>query len=213
MERRLVRAILVLTVTCAALLAHVAIDLAGDVLLAHDTYDDVAHHSRESAFLICSLLAFALLWRTVRAARAELAGRHGALRAVLRAAVPANGRGFVCGVMAGTLPALLAMAGLDAIFDGTAIDGIEDLLGGSVALGLACAFASGLAAGAIVLRAIRALARMERHILELVAIFERRARSLPAAAGLSSRERSAVRGAAMLCACSVGLRAPPLGAR
>ncbi len=55
----------------AALVAHVAIDVAGDYLLAHDTYDDHAHGSRYVASIALAIAAIATLWIFVRAVLAE----------------------------------------------------------------------------------------------------------------------------------------------
>src|SRR5271170_5567541 len=53
------RALLVaLAAALSALLAHVTIDVAGDFLLAHDTYDGINHQSR--AVFIVAIAALAL---------------------------------------------------------------------------------------------------------------------------------------------------------
>ncbi len=209
MRRRLRRVVFVLTVISSALVAHVAIDIAGDFLLSHDAYDDVAHHSRESVFIVACVLAAIAGWRTLCAARAELRGSRGSLRALLYDSVPASCVRFVASVAALSVPALLAMAGLDAALDGTAIDDACDLLGGSAVLGLACTLGSALAVATLAWTAIRALARLDRVVLRLVATLAERARVPQSAPATVRRVRPATRSAASICARSFGLRAPP----
>jgi len=203
------RVILALTIVSSALLAHVAIDVAGDFLLSRDAYDDVAHHSRESVFIVACVLAAVAGWRTLCAVRSELCGSHGSLRALLYDSVPASCGRFVTAVAASSVPALLAMAGLDAALDGTAIDDVGDLLGGSAALGLACTLGSALVVATLVWTAIRTLARFDRVVLRLVAALAERARNSQSATATVRRVRPATRSAASICARSFGLRAPP----
>jgi hypothetical protein len=209
MRSRLRRVILVLTIVSSALFAHVAIDLAGDFLLSHDAYDDVAHHSRESVFVVACVLAAIAIWRTLCAVGCELRGSRGSLRSLLHDAVPPSCGRFVAAVAALSVPAVLAMAGLDAAFDGTAIDDVADLLGGSVALGLTCTLGSALAIATLAWTAIRALARLDRVVLRLVAALAERARNPKSATAIVRRVRPAMRSAASICARSFGLRAPP----
>jgi hypothetical protein len=209
MRRRLRRVVFALTVISSALFAHVAIDLAGDFLLAHDAYDDVAHHSRESVFIVACVLAAIVAWRTLCAVRAELRGSRGSLRALLHDSVPASRGRFALAVTALSVPALLAMAGLDAALDGTAIDDVADLLGGNAALGLTCTLGSALAIATFAWTAIRALARLDRVVLRLVAALAERARDPQSATATVRRVRPATRSAASIRARSFGLRAPP----
>jgi hypothetical protein len=209
MRRRLRRVFFALTIVSSALLAHLAIDLAGDFLLSHDAYDDVAHHSRESVFIVACVLAAIASWRTLCAVRAELRGSRGSLRAILHDSVPASCGRFVAAVAALSVPALLAMAGLDAALDGTPIDDVADLLGGSAALGLTCTLGSALAIATLAWTAIRALARLDRVVLRLVAALAERARHPQAATATVRRVRPATRSYAGIFARSFGLRAPP----
>ncbi len=212
MRRRLSRVVFALTVLCTALLAHVAIDLAGDVLLERDAYDNVAHHSRESIFIAACLLAAVILWRTFLTARAEIAGSCGSLRAALGGAVPASCVRFVATVAAAALPALLAMAALDSALDARPLGDAGELLGGSVLLGVASVLASSLTCGTLVWKAVRALARLDRAILRLVTILARRARYLHGAARVRLEFRPRARAAAVRCVRCVGWRAPPFPA-
>jgi hypothetical protein len=212
MGRRVRRIVIALTVISSALFAHVAIDLAGDFMLARDAYDDVAHHSRESVFVIACLLAAVAGWRTLCAVRGELRGSRGSLRALLYDSVPASLERFVAAVAAAAVPTLLAMAGLDSAIDMRAIGDVDDLFGGSVLLGLVCTLGSAVTFAALTWSAIRALARLDRVVLRLVAILAERARQSRLCAGTLVRIRPTAFSAATICARSVGLRAPPQAA-
>jgi hypothetical protein len=210
MGRRLRRVVFALTVITSALFAHVAIDLAGDFLLARDAYDDVAHHSRESVFIVVCVLAAIAAWHTLCGVRAELRGSRGSLRALLYDSIPTSRVRFVAVVAACCVPALLAMAGLDAALDGTALDDVADLLGGSATLGLTCALVSALSIAGFTWTVIRALARLDRVVLRLVAALAERPRDPQAATATVRRARPATQSVASLRARSFGLRAPPL---
>jgi hypothetical protein len=120
----------------AAVFAHVGIDLAGDVVLAHDAYDGLDHRSRSDVcsgaltLAIGAVLRF--VWLALDEARTGLAPirptfddvfGHGRLR-------------FVSAVVALTLPALMTMELFDVVADGRRLNDVTDLLGGSAWLGL-----------------------------------------------------------------------------
>lgn len=210
--RRVRRIVFALTVISSALFAHVTIDLAGDFLLARDAYDDVAHHSRESVFVVACLLAAVAAWRMLCAVRGELRGSRGSLRKLLYDSVPTSCGRFVAAVAAAAVPTLLAMAALDSAIDARALGDIDDLFGGSVLLGLVCTLGSAVSFATLTWSAIRALARLDRVVLRLVAILAERARRSRLCAATLVRMRPAVLSAATICARSVGLRAPPLAA-
>jgi hypothetical protein len=152
----------------AALVAHVAIDVAGDYLLTHDTYDDDAHGSRYVASIALAIAAFVALSTFVRAVIAETRGVRGALRAALRSSVPASRVAFAAIVVSLALPLLLAMAWLDSIVAGVPPDDVGDLFGGSPALGVGTTIVASLAT-AIAVRALVALAaRFHRSIVRVV---------------------------------------------
>ncbi len=209
MRHRLSRVVFALTATCAALLAHVAIDIAGDVLLPRDAYDDVAHHSRELTFAIACVLAAIVLDHTLRGVRAELRGSRGSLRALLRASLPATWARFVIVVSLLALPALIAMSGLDALLDARPVDDFGDLLGGSIPLGLACILGSSVAVALCVWKAIRACASLDTLLFRLACILAERTREACLPSARQARCGTPARSAASICARSIGLRAPP----
>jgi hypothetical protein len=119
----------------AALLANIAIDITGDYVLPHDTYDDVAHGSRLlltgaalGIFISAALfLVLTALDRTrgVGERARELLGTIAPMRLGSFAAL-------ICGITFVLLP---AMESVDLISAGQMPDGIADLFGGSLVLG------------------------------------------------------------------------------
>lgn len=88
-------ALLLFVSLAAALVTHFLIDVLGDVLLAHDTYDDVAHASRQTgalasgAFLLVTLgfaavaaLVAAFVTAVARVALRRLAALHHVIVAI-----------------------------------------------------------------------------------------------------------------------------------
>jgi hypothetical protein len=119
----------------AALFAHVAIDVAGDYLLPHDAYDDVAHGSRALVLGIVSAISAALAMGALAAAVREARGSLDAFGRALRSSIQ-------CDLWAGigitsllALGILVAMECVDVRAAGRAIDDVGDLFGGSLALG------------------------------------------------------------------------------
>lgn len=116
----------------AAACAHMAIDALGDVLLEHDSYDDLAHDTRSVAgaiALAALLLAGARgMYEAVRCALGRAAARRVAVDLPLPAVISA--------VVVLAIPILIAMEAVDAILAGTPTLDLSALLGGSIALGL-----------------------------------------------------------------------------
>ena len=195
----------------AALAAHIAIDVAGDFVLAHDAYDDPAHGSRWLASFAAAGLGLAGFWAVLRAALAETRGSNGALRSALRAAMPLGPAGFAALVAAIALPLVLAMACLDASFSGIAIDDAADLLGGSIPLGAGLTVAFGMAAGLGVHRLLTLLCRFHRSIVRAVGAFVRPARAASRALRIlvASNTQDRPRVLAALARCTGANRAPP----
>ncbi len=192
----------------AALLAHVAIDAAGDYLLPHDAYDDIAHGSRGVAGAAFLGLLLAGVGGAARAALCRARGSVRILCEAVRSARPRNSAAFACAVLALALPLVLAMEGLDVALAGGTIDDPADLLGGSLFLGLsltllcacACAWFTRLALGRLgVLE--RAVARAVRFLCRAAA----RGAARPIARRAPHRPRAAVRFAVRRLAG----RAPP----
>lgn len=118
----------------AAATAHVAIDIIGDYALAHDTYDDVAHSSRELISGLALLIALLLASRALRACF-ELAAANRT-----RLPQPSADRrevlGFVAGVIAVSATLVPAMEWLDCRLAGVPVRELDDAFGGSILLGL-----------------------------------------------------------------------------
>jgi hypothetical protein len=145
--------LVVLAATIAAVLAHVTIDVLGDFLLAHDTFDGVEHHSRAVFLgifvLVAGLVALRFVW--------ELMGRGvGSLRELLRRLRTARGSSpihFVLHVIAVAVVGLVLMEFLDCTISGSEFRDVADLMGGSLLLG----GSTTTVLGAIVAIAVRAL--------------------------------------------------------
>ena len=126
----------------AAAVAHVAIDVVGDYALPHDTYDNLAHSSREIVSIFAAVVAVFLLARGLRlccevgaANRTRVRVATGWLHEFLA---------FAGGVAAASACVVPAMEWLDGRFCGVAVDDLDDAFGGSLLLGIAttvlCAF-------------------------------------------------------------------------
>jgi hypothetical protein len=154
----------------AALFSHVGIDLAGDVVLAHDTYDGLDHGSRSEVVAVALSLTLGALLRFVWLALQE--ARTGRAVSLLRFE-DIFGRGpwrFVAAVVALTLPALMTMELFDVVADGRRIDDVTDLLGGSAFLGLGLT----IPIAALAALAVRCIAQLIMNVRPgLVAVFGR----------------------------------------
>jgi hypothetical protein len=203
-------ALIVFAVCAAALLAHVGIDSAGDRLLAHDAYDDVAHGSRAAAFAGALFVFAGLALRLLCAGLDQARGAGTTLRRAIEPAIGNSPWRFVALVVA-LSPALLAcMEALDTWFAGGRIDDFGDLFGGSLALGLGIVLpTAGLAAG-LIWRLLRAVADADAAIVRvLIALFVWRA---PGGSGLFGSMWRAIAPprSASPPAHRAGTRAPPL---
>lgn len=192
----------------AALLAHVAIDAAGDYLLPHDSYDDVAHGSRG---LVGGTLLALLLATSAVASRAVLRRARGSERALctaLQALRPRNAVLFAGTVVALALPFLIGMEGLDVISAGGRIDDVGDLLGGSPILGLALAGLCAVACAWITRVTLGRLAAFGRAVARAVR-FLRRALGGGAARPLRLRRPFRARATVRCVVRRLAGRAPP----
>jgi hypothetical protein len=147
---------LVVAACGAALLAHVGIDIAGDFLLAHDTYDGLEHRSRCEIFSVALAFACASVLWILWVAFEDVRGERGATRLTVEDLLGRGPWRFVATVVALSLPALMGMEFLDVTSSGGRIDDITDLLGGSASLGLGITGVTAALAGL----AVRHLARM-----------------------------------------------------
>jgi hypothetical protein len=126
----------------AAAVAHVAIDVVGDYALPHDTYDNLAHSSREIVSAFAAVVAVVLLARGLRLC-CEIAAAN-RMRVCVATGWLREFWAFTGGVVAASACVVPAMEWLDGRFGGVAVDDLDDAFGGSVLLGIAttvfCAF-------------------------------------------------------------------------
>ncbi|MBV8345749.1 MAG: hypothetical protein JO190_12270 [Candidatus Eremiobacteraeota bacterium] len=143
-------------VLCAAAagaaLAHVAIDVVGDYALARDSYDHVAHGSRELLSSAALILAVILAGRGLRAC-CEIASAN-RWRLLVSALRLPKALAFVAAAVAGSVALVPAMEWLDGRLAGAPVRALDDAFGGSLLLGLAttvvCAVAVALMIYAVV---------------------------------------------------------------
>jgi hypothetical protein len=164
-------AVLFFAAALAALLSHVAIDVLGDFLLTDDAYDHVVHHSRAFVFSLLSGSALFALAFAARAALREARGSEGALRDVLRATLPGAPWRYLAPVAGASLALVIAMEGLDAALGGRPAGDLDDLLGGSLALGLSLVATLSTLVTAAVWYFVRRLANLHRSLVEIVVAF------------------------------------------
>ena len=143
-------------VLCAAAagaaLAHVAIDFIGDFALSNDTYDHLAHDSRELVSGVALLVAVALAARGLRiCCDIAAANRTRVLREARR---PGELGAFLAGAVAIATMLVPAMEWSDARLDAVPLQQLGDAFGGSVLLGLlttiVCTTLTGLLVYAVV---------------------------------------------------------------
>jgi hypothetical protein len=134
-------------------MAHVAIDVIGDFALAHDSYDDLAHGSRELVTVIALFVALALALRGLKSCceiaalnRRRIARITFGIRQII---------GYLAATVLASCAAVPAMEWFDGRADGVTIDGLSDAFGGSVALG----FTTTLVCAVVVATVVFAVAR------------------------------------------------------
>lgn len=152
----------------SAILAHVVIDIAGDYLLPHDAYDGMNHHSRAVFAAIVVALAAVVALRFLWEALDRRCSSLTELLRGLRAARGASPWRFVACVAAVAVVALLGMEYADAVSDRVVVDGLEDLLGGSILLGLGSVVFVSVAVAWCVRLALHALADWEPVLAALM---------------------------------------------
>lgn len=217
MKRQVVRriqaafygALVLVTGAISAIAAHFVIDFAGDYLLPHDAYDGMEHHSRAVfaaiAVAIGAAVALRYLWEALDRRCTSLTE----LLRGLRAARGASPWRFVSLVVAVALVALLAMEYADALSDRVFVDGFEDLLGGSIWLGLSSVALASVATAWCVRFALYALADWEPIIAALVERLLGRNVARPPSCAAREPLTATLDGACRLARRS-GKRAPPL---
>jgi hypothetical protein len=168
----------------------VLIDVIGDFALPHDTYDDIAHASRDLASGVALILAFALALRGLRIC-CELAARY---RHRLPQARRSGGErlSFLFATILGAVAGVPAMECFDDRLAGVPVDTLADAFGGSILLGVA----TSVVCAALVAWVIYALARWlvshRDHIAAIIETLVRRQEnaSLPRVADLSIQIRA-----------------------
>jgi hypothetical protein len=125
--------LLLCAAAAAAAMAHEAIDIVGDYALAHDTYDNLPHSSRELVSGVALLLAVLLAGRGLRFCCA-IAAANRARVAQLRLSRSWSA-GFVLGVIALTATIVPSMEWLDGRLGGVPVRELDDAFGGSILLG------------------------------------------------------------------------------
>ena len=199
-----------LAVIAAALLTHFVIDLLGDVLLVHDSYDDLAHNSREVGAVAAGLGLVVTLALALRAALTEARGNEGALLAVLRRATPRSAVSHWAGITLSSLALVAAMEACDAVVAGRRCDDIVELFGGSLVLAAVVAAAVGAMVSVAQRALLRRLTMLHRVIVAIVVALVALARAAFAASSfVRSFARRTYAPAAVLGRCAGG-RAPPL---
>lgn len=157
-------AVLVLTASLAAVVAHFAIDEAGDFLLRHDTYDHIVHHSRFIALLCAFITSASSAMVLIAAALKDARMYRGELRALVSSHANRSPWRLILIVTPMSLLALLAMESLDAWSGSGRIPAFAAALGGSIPLGLGIAACTAAIMGAALWRALTMLNASHRKI-------------------------------------------------
>lgn len=129
-------------------MAHAAIDLVGDYALAHDSYDNLAHGSRELVGGVALLIAVVLAARGLRnCCEIALANRTRAVSASLRLR---ECIGYALCAIAASCALVPAMEWLDGRLDGDPVHNLGQAFGGSLLLGVLTTVLCASLIGAIV---------------------------------------------------------------
>jgi hypothetical protein len=157
----------------AALTGHVVIDILGDFMLAHDTYDDMDHSSRTIVALVTLGLTVLGIGLGFHAAIREARGSENAFCTALRGALPRSQPAFLIAAIVLATFVLCVMEGCDAWLAARPVDNVGDLLGGSVPFGATIETIVATVVSLVTLAGLRRLARA-RVIAGLVVAFFRR---------------------------------------
>ncbi len=158
----------------AAVAAHVGIDILGDYLVRDDSYDHIAHGSRELFTIVALLLAAGvgahLFWQMCAAAssiRTRARFLHLSGKVVIRSST---------GVVLIALMLVPAMETIDALRAGADVDSLADAFGSSLLLGTSVTVACALLCCAVVFGLAAWLCRhresVARIVYELLAVAE-----------------------------------------
>jgi hypothetical protein len=204
-------AVLLLAACTAALLTHIAIDIAGDYWLAHDAYDTLAHHSRLATLIGISAIILALVGAITGCAVADVRGKRGALCDLLEAFVGGSAAFFVARVVLTSLAVLMAMETLDSLLGAGKIEDVADAFGGSVSFGLSFALPISLIVALGTWKLARSMIRLSQPLLRVVGallgyLVRAGVRARPSFARLAPAKNGLRMSLLARCA---GLRAPP----
>ena len=209
-DRRKLSGIFTVAVLVTGVCAHILIDVVGDFLLPFDTYDHIAHASRE-AILISAVAICAILTMRAFGWLCEM-GTSCRLRVVFMHVTPQKIAAFIACLVLGTLLVVPAMELLDAVLARRDVDALSDLYGGSIALGTACSFLCAAIIGAIA-AAIVAWIGAYRDSLVILAMRLLRSLVTPHSYERATRLLHAVASSSLLLGRRTRKRGPPLNGR
>lgn len=213
MSRLLGIALILLAACVAAIVAHVGIDVAGDYVLSHDSYDFVPHGSRAVVMFGAIVVGLTVLAHLLGAACEDARG-NSSLAYTLAALARRSPALLIGQIIVLTLLVLCAMEWVDVIAGGQHVEDLGDLLGGSVALGLTFTFVCGLLAGMGIRALIAWLGTSRRLLVAALVAFLRVERTRPVARPIASRgARAAQTCVAAALARRGAKRGPPPGLR
>ncbi|HTU81153.1 MAG TPA: hypothetical protein VMF61_03435 [Candidatus Acidoferrales bacterium] len=191
----------------AAALAHYAIDVVGDFALAHDTYDDVAHGSREIVTGIAIAIAAIVALRGLRTCCEFTAERRWrrSLPGLSWRALPL----FVASAAAGATAIVPLMELTDARCAGIRLDDVGDAFGGSLLLGAGVTVACAIAVACICFSLARwIVSRRDRIVTLVVSLVARTVAVVPSAQHVA-RYFTSPRRRRATCALRLSKRGPP----
>jgi len=200
--------LLAASVCIAALVAHAAVDFAGDWWFAHDAYDDIAHGSR----LTVSVAIASLLIAAVATLLAPLFFDRGGRRLVRSASPPLRGGSLAAFVLATAglgLAGMMAMEAADQFAAGRPVDDLAALLAGSPLPAATIALVCGLVTGLAIAFASRMVLAVGARLVATIVAWLRDRRRPATARALRTRTRAFVRRSHLLVRFG-GDRAPPL---
>jgi hypothetical protein len=186
---RLVTLAVLAAAFCAAVSAHVGIDIAGDYVLRVDAYDHLAHGSRELFTLIavlCASGAGVILMRRLFAAASTLPSRVRLLTLSRTYVLP-----WYAAVAALALVAVPLMECVDALRDGSAIESLADAFGGSMLLGTSITLVCAAAICTLLFGLVAWLCRYRNEVARLVEALVSPERS-PLRPGYAERGRASI---------------------
>jgi hypothetical protein len=198
--------LVVLAASIAALTAHIAIDVLGDFVLPHDTYDDIAHGSRTA--LSCPLpavLAVAAL-RWLSAALDESRSPARDKRPPIDPRMPYL---HVALVVVTAFVLVGGMEGADLMLAGRPLEDLDDLLGGSIGLCAAVTLPVAMAVACVVWRIACWLTAVQLVAIRMLGAWFVQRASGTAAANADSRRPMRRIARTPVLARSTSKRGPP----